>query len=102
MLHFYLCVCDVGLSSIDYCLELTLICCRLQLETVRDAHDRESMATLQRADSSAPMLQRPGQAFTLQDTAHCHLHTALQGDPPNTSSLILLIASFVPERNTCA
>lgn len=64
---------------------IDLICCCTQLETVRDAHDRESMAAIQRADSSAPMLQRPGQTVALQDSSHCHLHSAVQGHLSNCS-----------------
>lgn len=42
------------------------------------------MATLQGKDTSASMLQRPNQAVALQDTAHCDIHSSLQGEPFNS------------------
>lgn len=39
------------------------------------------MATLQREDSSASLLQRFNPTVTLQDPAHCDIHSTLQGEP---------------------
>ena len=54
------------------------LCLVIQFEAVWDSH-RQPLAPLQGEESPAPELQGPGPASALQDPAHRHIHTPLQG-----------------------